>query len=181
MIKQNSLLKTLGYARLNILRLAISISIPVAAGIIGAIFTFGSVSTWYQAIEKPWFTPPSWLFGPAWTMLYILMGISLFLVWEKKKTSSSKTTDQTPSSSKVAAYAAYGAQLTLNALWSILFFGMRSPQIAFAEIVVLLASISVTIALFSKLSKLASALMLPYAGWVTFASLLNLQVWLLNS
>jgi translocator protein len=180
MIKQNSVLNALGYTRLDVLRLAISIAIPLAAGIIGAIFTAESISTWYQIIEKPWFTPPGWIFGPAWTALYILMGVSLFFVW-KKKTSSSQTIDERQNNSKVAAYVAYGAQLALNALWSILFFGLRSPQVAFAEIIVLLASISITIALFFKISKLASALMLPYAGWVTFASLLNLQVWLLNS
>lgn len=176
MVRQNSYPKALGSAGWNVIRLAISIAVPLAAGAIGSIFTSESVNTWYQTIEKPWFTPPGWLFGPAWTTLYILMGISLFLVWR-----TPVPTVENKFSWKPFAFVAFGTQLGLNVLWSFLFFGLRSPPLAFVDIVILLASIAVTIFLFSKISKLAAIIMLPYAGWVAFASLLNLQVWLLNS
>ena len=164
--------------RRDILRLGISIAAPLIAGVIGSIFTSESVSTWYQTIEKPSFSPPNWLFGPVWTTLYVKMGISLFLVW--RATTSTATFATTIHNRKIAAFIAFGFQLILNVLWSFLFFGLRSPQLAFAEIVILLISIVVTIVIFSKISKLAAILMVPYAGWVTFASFLNLQIWLLN-
>jgi tryptophan-rich sensory protein len=161
------------------LRLGISIAIPLIAGVIGSIFTSESVSTWYQTIEKPAFSPPDWLFGPVWTTLYVLMGISLFLVW--RATTSTSTFPKDRRREKIAAFIAFGSQLILNVLWSFIFFGLRSPQLAFAEIVILLISIVVTIVIFYKISRLAAVLMIPYAGWVAFASLLNLQIWLLNS
>ena len=175
MVGQKSFFGALGDARWNVARLAISIAIPLSAGAIGAIFTTDSVETWYQMIEKPWFTPPNWLFGPAWTVLYVLMGISLYLVWRKT------TIDRSIHGTRPAVFAVFGIQLGLNALWSFLFFGLRSPQLAFAEIVILLASIMVTVIIFQKISKPASILLLPYAGWVAFASALNLGVWLLNA
>jgi translocator protein len=104
------------------------------------------------------------------------MGISLFLIWR-----ATTTLPDYSRSRKIAAFIAFGTQLILNVLWSFLFFGLRSPQLAFLEIIILLISIVVTIVIFSKISKLAAILMLPYAGWVTFASFLNLQIWLLNS
>src|SRR5215211_2273779 len=161
------------------LRLGISIAAPLIAGVIGSIFTSESVSTWYQTIEKPSFNPPNWLFGPVWTMLYVMMGISLFLVW--RATSTATFHEDRRSRKELAAFIAFGTQLILNVLWSFLFFGLRSPQLAFAEIMILLISIVMTIVIFSKISKLAAVLMLPYAGWVTFASFLNLQIWLVNS
>ncbi len=179
MVRQDSYSKTVGNAQQNIVRLAISIAIPLIAGIIGAIFTSESVSTWYQVIEKPWFTPPGWLFGPAWTTLYILMGISLFFVWKTLMTPT--TNNESQFGRKSVAFTAFGLQLMLNVLWSFFFFGLRSPQLAFAEIMILLISIAVTTIIFFRISKLAGGLMLPYMGWVIFASLLNLQVWLLNS
>jgi tryptophan-rich sensory protein len=163
----------------DILRLGISIAAPLIAGVIGSIFTSESVSTWYQTIEKPSFSPPNWLFGPVWTTLYVLMGISLFLIW--RATSTTTTFPEDRRSRKIAAFIAFGSQLILNVLWSFIFFGLRSPQLAFAEIVILLISIVVTIVIFYKISRLAAVLMMPYAGWVTFASFLNLQIWLLNS
>ena len=161
------------------LRLGISIATPLIAGVIGSIFTSESVMTWYQTIEKPSFSPPDWLFGPVWTTLYVMMGISLFLVWRATTNTTTFTKDRR--SRKISAFIAFGFQLILNVLWSFIFFGLRSPQLAFAEIVILLISIIVTIVIFTKISKLAAVLMIPYAGWVTFASLLNLQIWLLNS
>jgi tryptophan-rich sensory protein len=110
-------------------------------------------------------------------MLYVLMGISLFLIWRATSTATFPTARR---NRKITAFIAFGSQLILNVLWSFIFFGLRSPQLAFAEIVILLISIVVTIVIFYKISRLAAVLMMPYAGWVTFASFLNLQIWLLN-
>ena len=104
------------------------------------------------------------------------MGISLFLIWR-----ATTTFPDYSRSRKIAAFTVFGTQLILNVSWSFLFFGLRSPQFAFVEIIILLISIVVAIVIFSKISKLAAVLMLPYAGWVTFASFLNVQIWLLNS
>jgi tryptophan-rich sensory protein len=161
------------------LRLGFSIAIPLVAGVIGSNFTSESVSTWYQTIEKPSFSPPDWLFGPVWTTLYVMMGISLFIVW--RATTNTTTFTQVRRGRKALAFIAFSSQILLNVLWSFIFFGLRSPQLAFAEIMILLISIVVTIVIFSKISKLAAVLMMSYAVWVTFASLLNLQIWLLNS
>jgi tryptophan-rich sensory protein len=175
MVSQKSFLGQFGNIRWSVPRLAISIAIPLAAGAVGTIFTADSIATWYQTIEKPWFTPPNWLFGPAWTVLYVLMGISLYFFLRKTRIDRSKH------GARPAAFAVFGTQLGLNVLWSFLFFGLKSPQLAFTEIVILLASIAVTIIIFQKISKPASILLLPYAGWVAFASALNLEIWLLNS
>ena len=163
--------------KIDSLRLGISIAFPLIAGVIGSIFTSQSVSTWFQTIEKPSFSPPNWFFGPVWTTLYVMMGISLFLIWRATDSTSFPKYRRTR---KVAAFIAFGIQLILNVLWSFLFFGLRSPQLAFVEIIILLISIVATIVIFSRISKLAAILMVPYAGWVTFASFLNLQIWLLN-
>ncbi len=179
MDRENPFLKRLSASyKKDILRLGISIAIPLMAGVIGSIFTSQSVSTWFQTIEKPSFSPPNWLFGPVWTTLYVLMGVSLFLIW---RATSSTTFPKNRRIRKMTAFIAFGTQLILNVLWSFLFFGLRSPQFAFMGIMILLISIVITIVVFSKISKLAAILMLPYAGWVTFASFLNLQIWLLNS
>jgi tryptophan-rich sensory protein len=131
---------------------------------VGSFFTFNSVSTWYPTLEKPFFNPPSWIFGPVWTTLYFLMGISLFLVWGKKKTDLTW----------------FWAQLALNAFWSIVFFGMKSPGLAFLVIVLLWISIFLTIKSFYKINKNAAYLLYPYLAWVTFASILNLFIAILN-
>jgi translocator protein len=108
------------------------------------------------------------------------MGVSLFLVW-RATTNNTTTFTKDRRGRKISAFIAFGSQLLLNVLWSFIFFSLRSPQLAFAEIVILLISIVVTIVIFYRISKLAAVLMIPYAGWVTFASLLNLQIWMLNS
>jgi translocator protein len=100
------------------------------AGVIGSIFTSESVLTWYQTIEKPSFSPPNWLFGPVWTTLYVLMGISLFLIWRATSTTNFPKDRR---GRKIMAFIAFGSQLILNVLWSFIFFGLRSPQLAFAD------------------------------------------------
>lgn len=140
------------------------------AGVIGSIFTISSIPTWYAVLRKPWFTPPNWLFGPIWLTLYFLMGISLYLVFENKRNKAKE---------KPALWA-FGVQLFLNVLWSVLFFGMHYMFYGFIEIVLLWISIAVTIILFFKVSKVAAYLLLPYILWVTIAALLNYYVFILN-
>jgi tryptophan-rich sensory protein len=154
----------------NALKLAVSIGVCLLAGVIGGLFTSSSIPTWYAALNKPAFNPPNWIFGPVWTLLYILMGVSLFLVWQKGlKNKKAKT-----------AVTIFGIQLALNTLWSILFFGLKSPILGLGEIVVLWAFILLSIIKFSKISKTAAWLLLPYILWVSFAAVLNLSIFLLN-
>ena len=155
----------------NILKLAASIMLCLSAGVIGSVFTMDSIPTWYAALEKPFFSPPNWVFAPVWTTLFILMGISLYLVWKKGiKTEGVKI-----------ALILFAAQLVLNTLWSIIFFGMRSPIYAFVEIVMLWILILFTIITFYKISKTASYLLIPYILWVSFAAVLNFSIFVLNS
>lgn len=147
-------------------KLVISIIIPFFASFIGGLFTASSVSSWYLELAKPFFNPPSWIFGPVWTILYLLMGISLYLIWTSKYSKK--------------AFVIFGIQLFLNALWSILFFGLKNPLLAFIEIIFLWISILLTIIIFYKISKKAAYLLVPYILWVTFAAILNLSIYLLN-
>ena len=154
----------------EILILFSSIIICQLAGIIGSIFTAPSIPLWYTSLNKPSFSPPNWLFAPVWTTLYLLMGISLFLVWRK----GLKEKDI-----KIA-FAVFIFQLILNSLWSFLFFGLESPFAAFIEIIFLWIAILISIILFSRISKAAAILLIPYILWVGFASVLNFAFWRLN-
>ena len=139
------------------------------AGIVGSFFTFSEVNSWYRTLNKPFFNPPSWVFGPVWTILYLLMGISLYLIWKAKDKKE-----------KRSGLRFFYIQLGLNALWSMLFFGIHSPAVAFAEIVVLWVTIWICIKKFKKVSKPAAYLLYPYLAWVSFASVLNLAIAVLN-
>jgi len=150
----------------KIWKLAISILIPFLASAIGGLFTASSVSTWYVALNKPSFNPPNWVFGPVWTILYLMMGVSLYLVWTKRADKK--------------AFTAFGVQLSLNALWSVLFFGMQMPLYAFIEIVLLWIAILATIIYFYRINKTAAYLLIPYILWVSFASVLNFSLYILN-
>ena len=152
------------------MKLAISIIICLAAGFIGSIFTNRSIPIWYESLKKPSFNPPGWLFGPVWTALFILMGISLFLIWQKGLNYNGV----------IIALIVFGIQLILNILWSILFFGLRAPLAAFIEIIILWILILMTILIFYPISKTAALLLLPYILWVSFASILNFSLWRLN-
>jgi benzodiazapine receptor len=152
------------------LRLAAFVLVCQMAGIIGSIFTTSSISTWYAGLEKPWFTPPNWLFGPVWITLYTLMGISLYIVWQKG-----------PSKEDVrSALLAFFGQLVINSVWSVVFFGLRSPFYAFVLIFFLWFLILLTILMFYKLDKKAGIILLPYIAWVSIATFLNYYVWILN-
>lgn len=140
------------------------------AGIIGSLFTFSSIPTWYASLVKPAFSPPNYIFGPVWTILYFLMGIAAYLVWQK----------QTKNKKVKYALKLFFIQLALNALWSIIFFGLKNPSLAFAEIFVLWYLILQTTKAFYKISPLAGKLFIPYLAWVTFAAILNLSIATLN-
>lgn len=147
----------------------ISILIAEVAGLIGSVFTSSSVKSWYVTLVKPNWNPPSWLFGPVWTTLYALMGLSAYLIWRGKNKTGVKL-----------ALGIYALQLILNIIWSGLFFGLKNPGLAFAEIIVLLFFIIVTIVLFWRINRFAGMLLIPYLAWVLFASYLNYTIWRLN-
>jgi len=154
----------------NIAKLIVAILICELAGIVGSVFTMPSIPAWYASLQKPGFSPPNWLFAPVWTTLFALMGVSLYLIWNKiSKNKQAKK-----------ALVVFAVQLILNILWSVLFFGLRSPFYAFIEIVVLWIAIALTIFKFYKISKNAGLLLIPYLLWVTFATILNGYIWILN-
>lgn len=155
---------------IKIPQLATSISLPFIAAAIGSYFTMPAITSWYATLEKPFFSPPNWLFGPVWTLLYLLMGISLYLVW----------TARANKAQKAVAMKVFFVQLVLNSVWSIVFFGLQSPLLALLVIVGLWILIVLTIKHFLKISKIASWLLIPYLAWVSFASLLNLAIFYLN-
>ncbi|MDP2598324.1 MAG: TspO/MBR family protein [Candidatus Liptonbacteria bacterium] len=154
----------------NTIKLIVSIAISEAAGVIGSLFTTSAIPIWYADLQKPALNPPGWIFGPVWTILYLLMGISLFLVWRRGTENKDART----------AIVLFAAQLILNAFWTIIFFGLHNPALAFVEIVVLLAAIIWTTVLFYKISRVAGILLLPYILWVSFAAYLNFAIWQLN-
>lgn len=139
-------------------------------GLAATPITIKAIPTWYAALEKPFFSPPNWVFGPVWTTLYFLMGVAIFTIWEKGIKKKQVR----------AAVNIFTVQLLFNFLWSLIFFGLKSPIIAFVDIAALLVALVVTIKRFYKISPLASYLLIPYLLWVSFASLLNLAVAVLN-
>ena len=141
----------------------------LGASEIGRRFTMPEISGWYATLEKPIFNPPNWIFGPVWGVLFVLMAVSAWLVWR-----------QFGFKRAPAAMTVFMVQLIANVMWSILFFGMHSPSMAFFWICVLWSLIASTIMLFWKKSPPAGAILLPYLGWVTFAGLLNFWIWRLN-
>jgi len=154
----------------DILRLIISIVVCQLAGIIGSIFTTPAIPTWYASLKKPSFSPPNWLFAPVWITLFVLMGIALFIVWRKGMDAPFVKT----------GLILFGIQLVFNVLWSIAFFGSRSPIGGLIVIAVLWVAILLTILEFWKVSQWAAILLWPYIVWVSFASVLNLSLFLLN-
>jgi benzodiazapine receptor len=151
------------------LRLILFILVPLLVGSLSGIATVNSIPTWYSHLNKPFFNPPNYLFGPVWSILYLTMGISLFMVYESGIASQ-----------KRKIILVFTLQLVLNFFWSIIFFGLQSPQFAFFEIVLLWVSIAYMIYFFYKTNKLAALIQIPYLLWVSFASLLNAAIWYLN-
>lgn len=154
----------------NFVKLISALLVCQAAGLIGSSFTASAIPTWYASLVKPAFNPPNWLFAPVWITLYVLMGISLFLVWRKVGEDRRART---------AVYVFF-FQLALNAVWTPVFFGMKMLFAAFVLIVLLWAAIWITILNFLRISRLAGYLLIPYIFWVSYAAVLNLWLWLLN-
>ncbi|MFC2076118.1 TspO/MBR family protein [candidate division KSB1 bacterium] len=155
----------------DLFRLLLSLIICQAAGIIGSFFTTSAIPTWYAALQKPSFNPPNAVFAPVWITLYLLMGIALFLVWRQGVNHAGVP----------MAMAVFGLQLFLNVLWSYFFFGLHAPLAGFVEIVFLWTSILIAMILFYRLNALAGLLLAPYLAWVSFAAVLNLSLWRLNT
>jgi len=154
-------------------KLAISICVPLLAGVIGSVFTAPAITSWYASLNKPSFNPPNWVFAPVWTLLYVLMGIALFLVWNKKNKGKGM-----PVARK--GIVIFAIQLFLNALWSLAFFGMHSPKAGLVVIALLWIAIIANIILFRKVSRTAALLLVPYILWVSFAAALNLAIMIIN-
>jgi benzodiazapine receptor len=143
--------------------------LPLVVGGIAGFATASSVSTWYVGLEKPFFNPPNWVFGPVWTILYSLMGISSILIYRSPI-----------SAERRISLDVYFLQLFLNFTWSFLFFGLKSPLLALINIILLLIMIMVMIIQFSRVNKIAAGLQIAYLLWVSFATALNLSIWYLN-
>ncbi len=150
--------------------LIVSVTVCFAVAALGSLYTNPSIDNWYAALAKPSWNPPNWIFGPVWTVLYLMMAIAGWLVWRRRGSITG------------AAFplAVFAIQLLLNALWSYLFFGLHRPGLAFAEIVLLWAAILATLLAFRRVIPLAGWLLLPYLLWVTFAAFLNFTIWRLN-
>jgi benzodiazapine receptor len=155
---------------IDIIKLVVALVACQAAGVVGSVFTASGVGTWYAAINKPAFTPPGGVFAPVWITLYVLMGISAFLVW--------RIGLQDPWVR--LGLIVFLIQLILNTAWSAVFFGARSPLAGFVVIIGLWIMILVNIVLFIRVSRPAGLLLVPYLAWVGFAGLLNGSIWLLN-
>ena len=154
----------------GLLKLVASLVVVLAAGGIGSFATTAAIPTWYKGLAKPSFNPPEWLFGPAWTVLYLLIAVAAWLVWKQGLGAAGVK----------LALAAFLVQLVLNALWSIFFFGLRSPLAGLVDIIVLWLAILATILLFFRVSVPAGLMLLPYIAWVTFAAILNAAILRLN-
>jgi benzodiazapine receptor len=153
----------------DFVKLVVAFAASFLAAILGTLFTIPNIPSWYVSLNKPSFSPPDWLFGPVWTILYILMAVAIFLIWRRPE---SKQRD--------SAIALYAAQLIMNVLWSIAFFGLHSVLLGLALIVVLFVLLLLTTYEFYKISKPAAYAMVPYVLWVGFAELLNGAIYLLN-
>lgn len=146
--------------------LLVFLALTFAAAGFGAQFGPGP---WYEALRKPAWNPPGWVFPPVWTVLYAMMAVAAWLVWRGARPGAART-----------PLALWTVQLLLNAAWSWLFFGRQRPDLAFADIVLLWLAIVATLAAFARVSRAAAALLAPYLAWVTFAAVLNAAIWRLN-
>lgn len=156
--------------KFQFLPFVLCILIPLAIGAVGGLFTANSVKTWYVTLNKPSFNPPSWVFGPVWTTLYILMGIASYLVWKRRKVISGYNW----------AVISYIVQLLLNLMWSFLFFYQQQIGFALLEIGILLIAIIINAFIFYRINKIAGLLFIPYILWVSFASYLTYSIFILN-
>ena len=154
----------------KVLKFIASIIICQSAGVFGSLVTFEAIPGWYITLEKPFFAPPNWIFGPVWIILYFLMGVSLYIVWK----------DELKSKTRNVFFVVFAIQLTLNALWSLLFFGLKSPLLGLIDILILDVMLVVTIFYAKRVSKYAAMLLIPYMVWIIIASVLNYAIMVLN-
>jgi tryptophan-rich sensory protein len=154
----------------DIVGLVVAVAIPLAVGAVGGVATSSSVSTWFPTLAKPPWNPPNWLFGPVWTLLYVLMGVAVWLVWRKGFDAPGVR----------SALILFGVQLLFNLGWSVVFFGLRRVGWGLIEIVVTWVLILATLIAFYRLRPAAGWLLAPYQLWVTFATALNASIWWLN-
>ena len=154
----------------NNFKLLICILICQIVGLTSSFLSNTQNNIWYDSIIKPSWNPPVYLFGTVWTFLYLLMGISLWMIWKSKA----------PEYKKLTAELIFALQLFLNFWWSIIFFKFQSPELAFAEILLMIVLIIITIFKFAEISRTAAWLLVPYISWVCFAAILNYNLWTLN-
>jgi len=151
------------------LKILVAVSLPLLVGSIAGLATSPNIKSWYAYLQKPVFSPPNWIFGPMWSLLYILMGVGLYMIWESEK-----------SDLRRRALIVFFVQLAFNFAWSFIFFEFRLIGVAFIEILLVWISVAAMIYTFYPVNKKAALLQIPYILWVTFASLLNGAVWALN-
>lgn len=159
----------------TIIELAVAITACLLAGGVGSFLSGPDVRQWYQTVRRPDWSPPGWVFGPVWTTLYVLMGISAWLLWQRRHATLPRTRRLAR-----AALIVFVVQLVLNAAWPGIFFGLGQFGWAFAELIALWAMIAATILLAWAVSRPAALLLLPYLAWVTFAGALNYAIWQMN-
>jgi tryptophan-rich sensory protein len=155
----------------SVFKLLLAVGLSFCAASVGSFFTVSDDgSNWYEALKKPFFTPPDWVFGPVWTILYLMMGIAAFLVWNRG----------VPKSHVRVALVFFVVQLVFNTAWSVIFFGFHSVGLALLEIIFLWFAILATIVSFWRVDRVAAGILLPYILWVSFAVVLNTAIYLLN-
>jgi len=175
----------------NFLKLLASIIICELAGATGSVFTSSEIGVWYKNLKKPAFNPPNWVFGPVWTIVFILMGVSLYLVWSKKWEPRKRIGQDEALNSLSQKFLSgawrrlnivliFGTQFVLNILWSVIFFGLHNPGVAFFELLMLWFAVVFTMVNFRRVSKATTWLLFPYILWISFAGILNYFVWILN-
>jgi len=153
----------------KVIQLVVAIFVCQSAGFIGSLFTAPNIPSWYQGLTKPFFSPPNWLFAPVWFLLYTLMGIAAFLIWQRHDERRARR-----------LLLVFFIHLIVNTLWSVLFFGLQNPLLGLIDIVVMLALIFYLIFGFYRLNKIAAWLLFPYLIWVSFATLLNYFIYVYN-
>jgi len=155
---------------MNYKRLIISLILPQLAGLVGSFFTTSAIPTWYATLQKPSFSPPNWIFGPVWISLYILMGISIYLIWQRIEENKKAR----------GVMWLFWIHLFFNAIWSIIFFGLHNSGLAFINIIIIWILIIVLMFKFWPINRWSTYLLIPYLFWVSFASALNYFIWYLN-
>ncbi len=167
---QNSAIEATSNRNKGLLGLVGFLALTIAVEIVAGLATSSSVQTWYPSLKKAPWTPPGWVFGPVWTVLYVMMAVAAWRVWRYRKDDN-----RVPQALRL-----FYVQLTLNFLWSVLFFGLQLPLAGLIDIILLLTAIVLTTIAFGRIDRGAAWLMIPYALWVTYATTLNAAIWWLN-